>query len=360
MRVLLLQTYYPEFLDELYAHNPGLSEMDYDGQLSRIFAEAFGIGDSYSAGLRALGCEAVEVITNADVAQMAWATERGISLSDDRHERRRQIVAAQVEHFRPEVLIVFEWCPLGDAFLSEIKSKVRLLVGQISSPLPANRTFGSYDLMLSSWPPIVEYFRGIGMDAEPLKLAFDERILDRLPARSPEYDVTFVGGFGPAHTDRIPWLERLLEHIEIDIFGYGLDRVPSTSPIHGCFRGPAWGWRMYEILQTSRVTLNLHARIDVRGSVARNVAASMRLYEATGVGTCLVTEWKDNLAEMFEPGQEVVAYTGADDCVEKIRGCLSRESERSRIAEAGQRRTLSEHTFSSRTGELLDLLRGRV
>ncbi len=129
MKVLLLQTYYPEFLDELYARESGLSEMDYDGQLARIFAEAFSIGDSYSAGLRTLGCEAVEVITNADVAQLAWATERGISLSDDRHERRRQVVAAQVEHFRPDVLYVFEWCPLGDAFLSKIKSKVRLLVG---------------------------------------------------------------------------------------------------------------------------------------------------------------------------------------------------------------------------------------
>lgn len=214
-------------------------------------------------------------------------------------------------------------------------------------------------MMIPLWPPIVEYFRDIGMDAE-LKLAFDERILERLPPRSPEYDVTFVGGFGPAHADRIPWLERLLEHIEIDIFGYGLDRVPSNSPIHGCFRGPAWGLRMYEILHSSRITLNLHARIDVRGSVATNVAANMRLYEATGVGTCLVTEWKDNLAEMFEPGREVVAYTGADDCVEKIRRCLSRENERTRIAEAGQRRTLLDHTFSLRMRELLELLRSRV
>ena len=104
VRVLLLQTYYPEFLDELYAREPRLSEMDYGGQLARVFGEAFGIGDSYAAGLRALGCEAFEVITNADVAQMAWATEHGISLSDDRHERRRQIVAAQVECLRVRVV----------------------------------------------------------------------------------------------------------------------------------------------------------------------------------------------------------------------------------------------------------------
>ena len=42
----------------------------------------------------------------------------------------------------------------------------------------------------------------------------------------------------------------------------------------------------------------------------------MRLYEATGVGTLLVTDYKDNLHEMFIPGKEVVVYRDADEAVE--------------------------------------------
>ena len=42
--------------------------------------------------------------------------------------------------------------------------------------------------------------------------------------------------------------------------------------------------------------------------MAKSYANNMRLYEATGVGALLVTDWKENLGEMFEPGKEVVAY----------------------------------------------------
>ena len=86
----------------------------------------------------------------------------------------------------------------------------------------------------------------------------------------------------------------------------------------------------------------------------------MRLYEATGVGTCLVTEMKDNLGEMFQPGREVVTFAGTDDCMEKIRQYLDRGDERTRIAQAGQRRTLRDHVYTSRMGELLGLLRKRI
>ena len=80
--------------------------------------------------------------------------------------------------------------------------------------------------MVSSWPPIVEHFRGEGINAEFFKLGFDDRVGDRLAETTsptsggPNYDVTFVGGFAPSHTDRILWLENLLREIDIDVFGY--------------------------------------------------------------------------------------------------------------------------------------------
>ncbi len=80
----------------------------------------------------------------------------------------------------------------------------------------------------------------------------------------------------------------------------------------------------------------------------------MRLYEATGVGTCLVTDAKENLSEMFEPTREVVTYTDARDCVEKVHHYLTHESQREAVAEAGRRRTMRDHTYDSRMSELLD------
>lgn len=356
MRILLVDTYYPEFLNDLYAEDASVSDLEFEEQLGRIFASAFGVGDAYSHNLRQLHGEASEVICNADAAQARWAKDHNLSLVDNLHDRRRQIVSAQVAEYRPDVLYVFEWSPLGDAFLAEMKSRVRLLVGQIASPLPDDRTFAAYDLMISSFPPIVHYFRTAGMDSELLRLAFDPRIPEKLSPQAPLYDVTFVGGFAPSHEHRVPWLERLLSDLSVDVFGYGIERVPTGSPIRAHYRGSAWGWRMYEVLQRSRITLNLHARISVRGTVHTRFANNMRLYEATGVGTCLVTESKENMAELFEPGKEVVTYDDPDECVEKLRYYLGHDAARCTVGQAGQARTLATHTYAHRIAELLDIL----
>ena len=113
---------------------------------------------------------------------------------------------------------------------------------------------------------------------------------------------------------------------------------------------------MYEAIQRSRITLNRHAIIEVGSPRDSCCAANMRLYEATGVGTCLVTDAKENLCEMFEPTREVVTYTNARDCVEKIQHYLTHERERKVVAEAGRRRTMRDHTYDARMCELLDYL----
>jgi spore maturation protein CgeB len=106
---------------------------------------------------------------------------------------------------------------------------------------------------------------------------------------------------------------------------------------------------MYRVLSESRITVNVH--IDV----AENFANNMRLYEATGCGALLITEEKDNLANLFRPGEEVVTYRSTDHAVEKIKYYLNRPIEAAAIARAGQQRTLKEHTYRHRMGELTDI-----
>ena len=107
---------------------------------------------------------------------------------------------------------------------------------------------------------------------------------------------------------------------------------------------------MYRALARSRITLNRH--IDV----AENNANNMRLYEATGVGALLITDRKDNLGEIFEVGREVVAYGSAAEAAELIRHYIAHPEEARRIAQAGQARTLAEHTYRQRMQELAPIL----
>ncbi len=88
-----------------------------------------------------------------------------------------------------------------------------------------------------------------------------------------------------------------------------------------------------------------------------NSASNMRLFEATGVGSCLVTDWKANLNRLFEPDREIVTYESADECAEKVKWLLAHPEERRTIALAGQRRTLKDHSYMQRRVQLDDLIR---
>ena len=111
---------------------------------------------------------------------------------------------------------------------------------------------------------------------------------------------------------------------------------------------------MYGILASSKITLNRH------GAIAEGQANNMRLFEATGAGAALLTESAWNLEELFEPGLEVVTYEDEDDLVEKANRLLADDDERLGVATAGQRRTLSQHTYRERMAELSAMLEERV
>jgi spore maturation protein CgeB len=113
--------------------------------------------------------------------------------------------------------------------------------------------------------------------------------------------------------------------------------------------GPAWGQEMYQIIRNSKIALNHHGDIPP-------YANNMRLFEATGVGTLLITDWKVNLHRLFEVGKEVVVYRTPEECAELIRYYLDHDDEREAIAGAGQRRTLRDYSYHQRMQELVEIV----
>ena len=59
---------------------------------------------------------------------------------------------------------------------------------------------------------------------------------------------------------------------------------------------------------------------------------------------------------MFEVNREIVTYHSNEELLEKINYYLNHEEERRKIAEAGQRRTLKDHTYTVRMRELKEIL----
>jgi spore maturation protein CgeB len=355
MRLLIVDTCYPAFLDAHYASHPGLESAGYDEQWRSLMGTFFGTADSYSHHLAELGHVAHEFVVNAEPLQRAWAREHGIAGRRGvrpflRRGRVLELVLAQAESFAPDVIYVQNLSVLAPSVLRALRGHSRLLVGQIASELPPAAQLEPFDLILTSFPHFVERFRSFGVTGEYLRIGFDQRVLEHVETR-PELGAVFAGSFGRSQHDRgNAILAEAAGRSTIDFWGRGYEDWPAGSPVRRRYHGEAWGLDMYRVLATARISLNRH--IDVAETYANN----MRLYESTGVGSLLLTDAKRNLGELFEVGAEVVAYADADDLVRKIDHYTSHEDERRAIAAAGQRRTLAEHTYAQRMRDLVGIL----
>jgi hypothetical protein len=389
LRVLIVNTDYPAFLKQHYNRHPALAEESFDAQVAARNASFFGVFDAYSKGFEANGEEAWEVHANNGLLQRRYMVERGrhpdrrwkLPLRAERFARRvirrlapflmrdrdvlrspfdvspwelPKILLAQVEDFRPDVILNQAVSEVRSELLLQMKPYTKLIVGQIASPLPDNEDYRAYDLMISSLPNFVEHYRKLGIPAQLNRLGFDRRVLQPVGAPARDVDVSFVGSLSLAHPERARLVEWLAAQTRLDIWGNGIGQFPSSSAINRHYHGEVWGIDMFTALARSKITVNNH--IDIAGNHANN----MRLYEATGMGCLLLTDRKSDIAELFEPGREIICYDSAEECLELIHYYSKNETERARIAAAGQQRTITQHSYVSRTAELLDIFRSRI
>jgi spore maturation protein CgeB len=355
LRILIVDTYYPAFLAEHYAALDELADASYEEQWHALMGTCFGTADTYSHNLERLGHTAHEVVANCEPLQAAWAREHGITPRRSRFPRLRAeevLVLAQAEAFEPDVVYCQNLWYLSRRALRMLHKRGALVAGQIASEMPPPRQLQGFDFLLTSLPHYVDAFRKLGVPAEYFRIGFDERVLARLEGEPRgNGGVVFAGALNRAqHRKGNELLERVARRVPIDFWGYDATGWEADSPILRGYKGQAWGVEMFRVLRRARVALNRHI------ALANGFANNMRLYEATGVGTLLLTEAKSNLAELFEPGEEVVIYTGEEDLVAQTRYYLDHEEERSAIAEAGQKRTLRDHTYARRMEELVPLL----
>jgi spore maturation protein CgeB len=96
--------------------------------------------------------------------------------------------------------------------------------------------------------------------------------------------------------------------------------------------------------------LNMHV------GVAGDYAGNMRIFEVTGVGSCLLTDNKKNIGELFETDKEILVYNSTEDCLEKIKWLSDHEEERKKIADEGHWKTLKYHTVENRCKQIHEII----
>lgn len=380
MKITRIATVYHGYLPKFYSKRPGVEERPYSEQRAELDKDAFGWSDFWTTALIKAGFEARDFLCNVMPLQKAWASENGIKFSDQGWAL--EIARAQVLSSRPDVLFVDDYEVFTAPFLRELREScpsIRLVLGWCGAPYRDASIFHAYDAVLSDTPELVEDFLAKGHISYQQKHGFDARILDRLaPPRPPQYDLTFIGSVirgNQFHLQRERLLEALVQAVPLKIFSpsgdvaikdiakftakkamhlFGLSEKNPIFPVSPSLwrhMSPGlYGLDMYQALRDSRATFNCHINISPR------TANNMRLYEASGVGTCLVTDHKENIRDFFEPGKECVTYTSAEDCVEKVKWLLANQKECKAIGEAGQKRTLRDHHWGAHAERLKKII----
>lgn len=354
----------------------------------------------YEKHLRRLGIDAYEIFTNVPSVQQKWADENGVESRSEEEIVLRQLIA-----LKPEVVFLQASSAFSNNWVSRMKEalpSLRLLIGWRCSPFTGEdlKNFRLHDAIFTCNPVLKEEFERSGIVSHVLNHAFEPSVYDvvKTMSESPwaqrlKKSVVFAGSLIQAkefHLGRRRFLIDLLEsNIPLQIFS---ESSPITKRILKRFAGEfesvlekfgvseflpaksmrrrmslwqdivvfdpieqrllkhsapaAFGNDFYRILREALLCLNFH--IDSSGKCAGNA----RLFEATGMGTCLVTDWKANIADFFDPDSEIVTFKDADDCKEKIKWLLQNPDKAREIGQRGQARCLKDHSFEKRAYEL--------
>ena len=291
MRILIVDTFYGPYLERLYAGS-SLAQQTWAEQQKAHFAGGFGTGNAYSHGLALLGVDAIEIVANSPVLQQAWAREHQPALLQ--LPPGMQQLLAILEGPDPLVEAHSALCARHQLAPSSLLAACETLSGDGGGserlPTRSRLDLSPYDLLLTSLPHYVGRFRNQGVQADYFPIGFDQRLLQRHQTDTPRpHALTFVGGLGGYHSQGTRMLEGIARELPLQVWGYGGQHLPANSTLRQRWQGEAWADEMYGLLARSQITLNRH--IDIAEGYANN----MRLYEATGMGACLLTDEKVNL-----------------------------------------------------------------
>ena len=126
------------------------------------------------------------------------------------------------------------------------------------------------------------------------------------------------------------------------------------SPVDtSAFGGPRLLQRdLVRMFSRSRVSLGFATAGESHKSQKRMTHLRLREFEAPMSGALYLTEHQPELAEYFEPGQEVLTYSDRDELLDKARFYLARQEQAERIRRNGYLRSIREHTWQHRFRQL--------
>ena len=357
-RFLQINTFYPAYLSDFYAARPQLMTASYDAQIDALLDDGFADSHIFTRPLRKHGFETMQVIANNGISQGAWLREQGVATGDKVDSAMATL--EQIEKFAPDIVYTTDVETLHAGFFRRLKKRPPVIAGWRGFPLPAQTDLSCYDLILTSFDRIFDEAKARGAKhVERFHPGFPEDSPVIKEPRKITWDVVISGTVTHQHQRRIQIIEMLAEMSRDPSapfsFGLFMPNASALSPqTQALNRGARWANDMLRLLRSARIVVNID--VDAFGGQPPN----MRLIEATGAGSFLITSHHPGLSAFFEPGKELETFRTPHELASKILYYLSQPAQCDEMAALAQARCLHDHGLRKRAAWFADLMRGAL
>lgn len=296
---------------------------------------------------------------NRDLPEPPYGRTVLYSSIDELRARHAKAIAEAdcviVGSYVPEGIAIGEWVlsiASGVTAFYDIDTPITLAAlerGQCEYVSPALIPYFDLYLSFTGGPTLEEISRRYGAArVMPLYCSFDPH--SYFPEEvAPAWDLAYMGTYSP---DRQPALEQLALDparqwpqgrfaVAGSSYPASIDWPANVERIEHL--APGEHRRFY---CAQRYTLNI-TRADM---IRAGYSPSVRLFEAAGCGTPIISDTWPGLSSFFEPGREILVAHSAADVLRVVRELP--ESERRAIADRAQARALGAHTARHRAREL--------
>lgn len=105
----------------------------------------------------------------------------------------------------------------------------------------------------------------------------------------------------------------------------------------------------YKIFYSSKINLNMTLRSIESG-------IPLRVFDIMSVGGFVLSNWQEEMTELFEEDKEIVLFKTPEEMIEKIDYYLAHENERVRIGINGYQKIKSCYTYEHQLNKLISIL----
>ncbi len=204
-----------------------------------------------------------------------------------------------------------------------------------------------YDRVFSFSKVVTEFFNRKNINT--IFSPFGANLIETDPAKY-QHDVLFVGS---ADLRRCFMLEHIADYVSIRGNRWKRNTPIMSSTLQQKVDDkPVWGEELYQHLVSSKIVLNI-----TRGPFyAAETGVNLRIFEALAAGCFVLTDYCDEVAELFEIGLEIETFKGSKELVEKVAYYLNNDNARLAIAKRGQQKISQHYTWKRRVEHMLSYM----